>query len=650
MDNSIRIENIINEMNNPSFFLMEVTEKGAILSDSISKDKLVHTFKERLKRLGIDISKNDYMLQCEGAFEVFEKELIADSNGVVITAAWFIEKYIVKETLLEQIYSPYDMRITRKLTFEELNQEKFFDALAKRYSDADIKRNIKRTGDKAGLLKRLSDVGFDLNAFDGEETEKYRLLFLIYCFERDTGCTIAEYFSNPTSENREDNQFFVRNRNGELTHYLKSNIEKQIPPESLIPYGFSFNQVIDGWEAQFSRLNRMVEDYYEKGTHDDISLSNHFADFIFLEDSLVEEEKQGPYRDRLLNSFYLKILEFESIGIEQDLRDIEEWDLRADHIEEDTERLQKYKDDMVTYLSMQCYFEEQLDDFIKYIYAVKNPDKNIKKKYRRLIELLPCFINILYRNEKPDEKDQYPALLLLACMYEYVHIGNEKIDNRFFRYNTSDLKTLKAELKNGAFAFRKNQCAWISRSYYRYNMIMNREGAEYTVKSATWKLQERFLKVMKCRSIIDLLVLHNFYMNVFNRHFLPEYEVEADMDKFDRRIKEYAPRYKLVNRKELNTRYFFATIHGNEPVMDYLVERMVELIEFCERYEHSERMELNFEFTQNLYGGVDTYYVQIEAWPEKGFLFTWNFKQVYSEAEQRIFFDNGFYIGIGNRY
>ena len=63
-------------------------------------------------------------------------------------------------------------------------------------------------------------------------------------------------------------------------------------------------------------------------------------------------------------------------------------------------------------------------------------------------------------------------------------------------------------------------------------------------------------------------------------------------------------------------------IHGNAPVMDFLVEKMSELIQFCDRYGHSERRELNLEFTQNLYGGKDSYFVQIEAWPEKGFLFT----------------------------
>lgn len=650
MDNSIALNSIIDKMKNPSFYLMEISEDGVELSESISRDKLIAIFKDRLMKLGIDIYKNDYMIQKDCAFKIFERELIADSNGLVISADWFIEKYIVKEERLEKIYSPYDMRVTRQLTLSEMNQEKFFDAIAARYHDADVKRNIKRNGDKGGLLQRLSEVGFDLSEFASEETEKYRLLFLIYCFERDTGCTITEYFSKPTSENREDVQFYVKNRNGELTHYLKSNIEKQIPTEGLIPYGFVFNQVIDGWRHQFSKLYRMVEEFHEKNTQDDLGMSNHFADFMFLEDSLVEEEKQGPYRDKILNSFYLKILEFESIGIEKDLRDIEGWELDADHVDNEASYLKQYDADMVTRLSIQSYFENNMDVFIKYIYDGEGPDKNSKKRYRRLIALLPSFIDILYGNEKADDTEQFPALLLLSCMYEYVHIGNEKIDNYFFRYQTSDLKTLKAELKNGAFAFRKNQCAWISRSYYRYNMIMDRERAEFTAKSTIWKLQERFLKVMKCRSIIDLLVLHNFYMNTFNRHFLPEYEIYADMNEFDRRIQERAPRYKLVNRQEGNTRLFFATIHGNEPVMDFLVEKMLELIAHCDRYGYSEQMELDLEFTENLYGGTDFYHVQIGVSPDRGFLFTWNFKQRYTETEYQIFFENGFYKNIGDRH
>lgn len=650
MDNNIAIQNIIDKLNNPSFYIMSIIEEGITLSESITRDKLISIFKEKLIKLGIDITKEDYLTQNNNAFRTFEKELIADSNGLVISADWFIEKYMVKADLLEKVYSPYDMRITRELTFEEMNQKKFADALAGKYMDADIMRNIKRTGDKSGLLERLCEVGFDLRDFEGEETEKYRLLFLIYCFERDTGCTIAEYFSKPSYENREDNQFYVKNRNGELTHYLKSKLEMQIPPEELIPYGFSFNQVIDGWQNQFSKILRKVDEYHERETHNDLGMTNLYADFIFMEDSLVDEDKQGPFRDGVLRSFYLKILEFEHTGIELDLRDIEEWELSSNHIDSKSDYIKKCDNDTVSRLTMQAYFEEKISIFAKYIYGAEVLDKNVKKRYRRLIDNLPDFIDILSGHGKADDKEEFPVLLLLACMFEYVHMGDEKVVNHFFRYKTSDQKTLTSELKNGYFAFMKNKCAWISRSYYRYNMIMDREGAEYTAKRAIWKLQDRFLKVMKCRSIIDILVIHNFYMNSFDRHFLPWYEVEADMDEFDRRIQLIVPRYKLVNRQEGNTRLFFATIHGNAPVMDFLVEKMSELIQFCDRYEHSERRELNLEFTQNLYGGKDFYVVQIEAWPEKGFLFTWNFKQLHTKQEYEIFMDNGFYKEIGDKY
>ena len=650
MDNNIAIQSIIDKLNNPSFYRMSITEEGITLSESLDKDKLISIFKKKLIELGIDITKDDYLIQNSGAFKSFEKEIIANSNGLVISAAWFIEKYMVKEDLLEKIYSPYDMRITRNLTFEEMNQEKFADALAGRYMDADITRNIKRTGDKSGLLERLCKVGFDLRDFEGEETEKHRLLFLIYCFERDNRCTIVEYFSKPSYENREDNQFYVKNRNGELTHYLKSKLEMQIPPEELIPYGFSFNQIINGWQNQFSKILRKVDEYHEKETHNDLGMTNLYADFIFMEDSLVDYDKQGPYRDGVLRSFYLKILEFEHTGIELDLRDIEEWELSTDHINGKSDYLKKYDSDTVSRLTMQAYFNERLSIFTKYLYGVEYPNKNIKKRYRRLLENLPYFIDVLSGHGKADDKEAFPVLLLLACMFEYVHMGDEKVDNHFFRYKTSDQKTLTAELKNGSFAFMKNKCAWISRSYYRYNIIMDREGAEYIAKRIIWKLQDRFLKVMKCRSIFDTLVINNFYMNSFDRHFLPWYEIEADMDELDRRIQLIAPRYKLVNRQEENTRLFFATIHENPPAMDYLVKKMSELIQFCDRYNRSERIGLKFEFTQNLYGGIDRYFVQIEACPEEGFLFTWNFKPQHTKEEYEIFMDNGFYKEIGDRY
>lgn len=73
-------------------------------------------FLNELIEAGVDLSKNDYNLH--PAFIAMEDTY---RFNPAVPDSWLVERLFIGETRLEQIYGCYDLRISRKLTDEELN-------------------------------------------------------------------------------------------------------------------------------------------------------------------------------------------------------------------------------------------------------------------------------------------------------------------------------------------------------------------------------------------------------------------------------------------------------------------------------------------------------------------------------------------------
>ena len=73
--------------------------------------------------------------------------------------SWLVERLFIGETRLEQIYGCYDLRISRKLTDEELTGAVWMSALADKFPDSVKTTNVKP---KQGAIKKTILSSLDL--------------------------------------------------------------------------------------------------------------------------------------------------------------------------------------------------------------------------------------------------------------------------------------------------------------------------------------------------------------------------------------------------------------------------------------------------------------------------------------------------------
>ena len=89
----------------------------------MEKDIFKDCIKHELDEKDIDITREDY--NQNSAFKQMEQEYVMD-NGILITKAWWVEKYLVDQKLLEKIYGIYAFGIRHDFSESELKDYALF--------------------------------------------------------------------------------------------------------------------------------------------------------------------------------------------------------------------------------------------------------------------------------------------------------------------------------------------------------------------------------------------------------------------------------------------------------------------------------------------------------------------------------------------
>lgn len=195
--------------------LLEILKESLNYSGS-EEERIKKVFLKKLKELNIDITKNNYIT--DNNFKKFNNKLFYDGQ-IIVSWAWWIEQNIVGQERLEQIYSPYSLKVLRKLTDEERKPLYFYKYIAESsnfdyMTDALVKKYFHRNEpNKFGLIKKLRQVGFDIEALSKNPYNQdgyLRLLYFLYNFEKSNNIELTLLLKNPTLEN-EDSRFNILN-------------------------------------------------------------------------------------------------------------------------------------------------------------------------------------------------------------------------------------------------------------------------------------------------------------------------------------------------------------------------------------------------------------------------------------------------------
>lgn len=490
----------------------------------LTQDKfLKKCIEKELEELEIDISSNDYYK--DEKFKMLEKEFVF--AGIWIPKSWWIEKNIVGQERLKEIYGIYAMGVKHEYSQSELQNSAWMNELAEKYRDAKMKtkgefirlpkyieqyffRKKTENSSGAGLVERLKSVGFDIDKFEypKEKIEKIKLLYFLFCFEFDNKVKIQPFLSNPTLENVDNTFVGDETRNGELMACLKNNLLKEIDPDYVSILKKCLDDIISQWERQIIYVRYLAfagkDIDYLKEINDDLEW-------------ILSKIGKSPilYEDSLLETFYLKLSLHEVIGRENDLLDVS-----GKHLEElsgpNEYQLKKYKEIDEEELEINWEGEEQYKTIFDYINGHKRMlaqcvfgkddiNSNDYKKLARANDGLREYLNFLKENTKASFIERIPVLFVISCLQEIILIDKkEKIENTFYRHEAKDIRTLNSEIFHGKEALRKNQYAWIAKVMRRYNA--NRGNSEVSMweRKIEDNLDFLLLEVYKSNSLREM--------------------------------------------------------------------------------------------------------------------------------------------------
>lgn len=543
---------------------MQYEEYGCKQSDMLNKQLM-----DKLKEMGINIDKNDYYLNSRWK----ELELGFILHKVSVTEAWWIEKNIVGQDRLLQIYGPYALGVAKQLTDEELQESTWFNYILAKYNDknytyADIYKYFYRNEEKGkryGLVKRLQQIGINVALFD-DKREYTKLLYFLFCFEhtvRDNGKTVElmPFLSNPTLENVDNALVGDYTKNGSLMAEIKRNVAKEVDENFIFALNQIMVTVIRQWEGQIACVMSYL-DYSVNGEY--LDELERICTTLEADTGMVHSFKGEQYNHSLLETVYLKLAEHETIGRELDLMDINDYTVKyMNGISE--EKLFEYK--RLAYKRLNktevvSFLTENRKKIAPLVFEKEKVSSNDYKKYDTAIERVNNYIQVVNENTKLMDADELPQLFVICCMQEVIQIDkNEKINNGYYRHDTNEIKTLNTELNNGTKAKRKSQLALIGRANKRFYVYAGKEAESNYAKRAEKAIDKIIHRIFQADNLIDMAYMHNFFMMAVDSALVADSRTENNKKSFMKAVKRVVKGYQLVGDSFM-IQGFFATINN----------------------------------------------------------------------------------------
>ncbi|MHB8129263.1 MAG: hypothetical protein ACYDEX_09720 [Mobilitalea sp.] len=569
----------------------------------------------KLKRLGIDVKKDDYMYHPK--FKELKQSFVTE-NRVIMTEAWWVEKNLVGQKRLEKIYGPYAFGIERKLTEEEMKDSEWLRNLADKYPDKqrtpkDIWKYYHRDegedegSSKKGLTKRLEKLGFYVDRFSDTQ-EKVKLLYYLYCFETEKKVQLGSFLGNPTLENVDDSFVGITTKNGELMSDLKRTIARELTPDYTKKVLNLLVCIGNKWEEQLVKVITRL-DYSINGEYlcDLKRISEQLRDCL----NTMHEMPEGSYQDSVLETFYLKLSQHENLGREFDIMDV-------NVMEESEDETLTYYPEIYKTLAYQTIPKNEIEIFLRdnkeellnLVYEKDKVSSYERQRYDVVVDNVHNFVDMLDENTKANEMEKITKLYVITYMQEILGLDKkQKIENFYYRYKTIELKSLYTELNYGTEARRKSQLALIRRVNRRfYRNAGKSEEAKYALESEMY-IDMIISRIYQCDSYEDMLYVHNFFLNLTDTVFLLDKQISVTLKRLNKCIGRKQKGYEWIADSEM-MRFFIGTLYDS-PIIGDLGKVIGKTLFDAEIKKKSVGMSWPIELTHNYIGEIDNY--QLDA-------------------------------------
>ncbi len=557
------------------------------------KDFMIEYENTRLKELGIDIEKDEYYKHPK--FIELKKGYISEFKHFV-TEAWWIEKNIVGQERLKKIYGIYAFGIEAELDEKELQDIALYTALADKYpekcrNEADVRKYFNRNehseknGDKLGLIARLKEWGFDIEAFPESKRERIKLLYFLYCVENENRMLLSQFLKNPTLENVDNGFIGHVTKNGDIMSEIKRTIAREINPEYIYMLNGTMLTIAQEWETQIQRVMLAVDFCDNKTKLQDLERMNEYVNIVA---NMVcqHPDKCGYYEDTLLETFLLKLSQHEYIGIENDILDIAEiaTDIPEVTISYRPQRYIELAFETVAKDAVKLYIKENRRELAQLVFEKDKITGSDYQKFDTAAAKAEYCIDIFHANTFMRQHNNITKLLVLVIIQEIVRLDRKEIiENKFYRYERNDQKTLNTEIMNSTSAFRKNQFAWIAKVMRRYNLYKGKKKETVLAKTIEKNIDRIMIKIFNCNSLNGMICVHNYVMIWLDAVFVDSQIVLRDFNTFREKIYKRNGFNVAVN--SFKAQMFFGTSVNSEiPLLlaNVIIDKIEEMISLGE--------------------------------------------------------------------
>lgn len=598
---------------------------------------------EELKEKKINISEDDY--NENPAFKSLNEEFVM-VDGITLTKAWWVEKYIVGQERLRKIYGKYELGIKYEFLENELKESVWFHELADKYpevchTEADIYRYFYRNEksndgtERMGLIERLKKLGYDIQKFS-ECSERVKLLYFLYCFEHEKRMELVPFLGKPTLENVDNSLVGDMTRNGALMKEIKRSVAKEIDAQYIVELNRSIVKIGKRWQGNIEKALSML-DASENG--------NYIKELERIEQQLsimlmrIEDKQSVKYRDSALETFYLKLVQHESLGRELDIIEALEYAMK-DLDCNLAYRPSAYKDLASSFVkeneegtAILKYIAENRKELAQFVFGEDEISSNMLKKFDLAVGKIKYYFDMLQDNSRFKLNEGIPILVIVVCIQEIVVMDKKrKVPNPFYRHESGDLKTLNAELNFGTSAFRKNQIVWVERVNCRFNFYKGVKEEKLLVQKIQTSIERLLIKIYGCDSLKDMMCVHEYLNTKVYIILVGDKKIESVLKNFSRVIGRRKKGYSFEGDYFVKRRFIALLMPGT--ILEQLAKRVANWIIQVEKKKEVCRKQWPLEL------GEGNYYRDLEVrmlvnTDDKTIKLEW-FEYVYNQRNREL--------------
>lgn len=490
-------------------------------------------------------------------------------------------------------------------------------------------------------------LGFDVDAFP-DDSNKIRLLYHLFFFEHDNNLKLVSFLGNPTLENADNSFGGGVTRNGMLLRKLKMPIYPRLKKDYVQWVTAGLILITAHWQEQIKKIRIYV---------DMANIDNRIEDLeridAWLEGYMenIDFDKNGEYKDNILETFFLKLCQHEYLGNEYDIISIR-------NKRNGTIALPKYRPDECIKMAyraipkdlgyIKSYIIDNIDEIACFVYDRENVCEHEKKEIIKKIDSLEAFITIINEHTQISESNYIQEYMIIAALAEIINPCDEKIENKFYRYASSDQKKYSAELRNKRKhivdnsyedAFAKSQIAWVDKVCERFDSCLGRRmESEYQINIEN-NLDRLLIKILSTNNLYDMMYIHNHFKTITDTFFHSEKIISSEWKKFTDAIKTYYPEYEITG--DLYDIYQLIGICVHSSTMVQIVPKVVNIISTAKTTGRIQEQINVVELSDNYINESNTYAMLFRADPYKLELSLKMFAHCMDNTQMYILSSNG---------